>query len=452
MRRGRRFARSPRRSSNEFRGVDTGNGPGEWNMRRFVVKISYLFSLVGEFAADMRAQRRRTALTIFGIVWGTAAVVLMMALGDSVKKQNMTNIRGMGDGIILVFPGTTTKPYRGFGVSRRINLHESDVRLLRRKIPEISRISEEYSSWNSVVRYGRKKRSPLVAGVNPDYGEMRNEIPRPGGRFINENDMRDRRRVVFLGYDLKKYLFGEREAVGKFVYIDNVPFLVIGVLKKKVQNSSYNSRDKDRAFIPSTTFKELYGHRYINDIVVQQRLDLAGSKYIVRRIYEELGRKYVFDPSDKNAVQIWNTAEFFDEFLLFFSALNIFLVVMGAVTLAVGGLGVSNIMFVVVKERTREIGIKRAVGADRGVIMAQFFAETFFIVFVGAALGFLIAWGVTVLTAGMPENVKEAIGTPVINPLVALVSIAIIGAVGFVAGYFPARKASMLEPIECIRY
>jgi len=421
-------------------------------VKNWVVNLAYLFSLIKEFAADMKTQKRRTVLTTFGIVWGTTAVVLMMALGDSVKKQNMRNARGLGDGIILVFPGVTTKPYRGMGIGRWIPLRERDVKIIREKIPEIKSISEEYSTRDSYVRVGKKRRIPLIAGVNPEYGDMRNEIPQPGGRFINRKDMEQRRRVVFLGNKLKEYLFGDKDAVGKFVYINNVPFRVIGVLKKKTQNSSYNGRDEDRAFIPSTTYREMFGAVYLTNIVIQQDLGVAGSRHIVKRMYEELSREHVFDPEDRNALQVWNVAEFMEEFMIFFDAMNIFLVVMGGFTLAVGGLGVSNIMHVVVRERTREIGIKRAVGAGRRVIMAQFFAETFFIVFCGSAIGFLIAWGITELTRGLPESVKEAIGMPMINPLVAIVSIAIIGIVAFFAGYFPAKKASMLDPIECIRY
>jgi putative ABC transport system permease protein len=160
----------------------------------------------------------------------------------------------------------------------------------------------------------------------------------------------------------------------------------------------------------------------------------------------------VFDPSDRDALMVWDTAEFFSEFMLFFTAFNVFLVLMGTMTLCVGGLGVSNIMYVVVRERTREIGIKRAVGANRKLIMAQFFAETFFITLLGAAIGFVIAWGITRIGAVLPDSAKEALGTPRIDPLVALVSIAIIAAIGFIAGFFPARKASRLDPIECLRY
>jgi len=138
--------------------------------------------------------------------------------------------------------------------------------------------------------------------------------------------------------------------------------------------------------------------------------------------------------------------------LLFFNAFNIFLVVMGAMTLGVGGLGVSNIMYVVVRERTREIGIKRAVGAKKWIIMTQFFAETFFITFVGAVIGFIIAWGIIAIAQNMPKSAKEGLGTPAIDPLVALVSIAIISGVGFLAGYFPARKAANLDPVEALRY
>ncbi len=422
-------------------------------MRSFFVNIAYIFSLFGEFWRDMRVQKKRTTLTIFGIVWGTAAVVIMMALGTSTKRQNMTNFRGIGDNIILIFSGTTTKPYEGFGVDRRIRFQRSDVEMLRREIPEMRYVSEEYSNWDAYVRYGTNVKSPLVSGVPPHYWDMRNVIPRPGGRFINQRDMDEKRRVIFLGNDIKDFLFGEEaDAVGEFVYLDGVPFRVIGVLADKVQNSSYNRRDEDRTFIPSTTFEAMYGYRYINNMLATPDPGKAKSTYVVRRIREVLGKKYIFDPTDEDAVWIWDTAEFFDEFYVFFNAFNIFLVVMGAMTLGVGGLGVSNIMHVVVRERTREIGIKRAVGAKRWVILSQFFAETFFIVAIGAVIGFLIAWGITTGLGFLPRQAKEALGTPVIDPLVALVSIGVIATVGFVAGFFPARRASRLDPIECLNY
>ncbi len=423
------------------------------SLRSMLVNMGYLLSLSGEFVRDMRAQKKRTALTIFGIVWGTAAVVLMMAVGTSTRRQNITNFRGMGEDLILVFGGTTTKPFEGFGVDRDIRLTQDDVDLLRREIPEIELISEEYSNWRSYLRLGAKNRNPMIAGVAPHYWKMRNVLPRPGGRFINEKDEAEKRRVVFLGNKVKDFLFGEgAEAVGRYVYLDGVPFTVIGVLKEKVQNSSYNSRDEDRAYIPSSTFRSMFGDRYINDMVVTAGPELGVSRHVEERIREVLGKKYRFDPTDENALHMWNTAEFFSEFMAFFTGFNVFLVVMGAATLCVGGLGVSNIMYVVVRERTREIGIKRAVGAKGWTIMAQFFAETFFITFIGASIGFLIALGITSILGSMPKVVQESIGVPVIDPLVVIVCVSIISFVGFVSGFFPARKASRLDPIQCLNF
>ncbi|MDZ7860529.1 MAG: ABC transporter permease [Candidatus Krumholzibacteriota bacterium] len=422
-------------------------------MKLLFVNLSYLFMLLGEFFRDMKSQKKRTMLTLFGIVWGTAAVVLMMAVGTSTRRQNIKNFKGLGDNIILVFPGTTTKPYRGFGVDRDIRLERSDVELLKTRIPQIERISEEFSTWRSWVRVGKKTRTPLVAGVAPSYWKMRNVIPQRGGRFINERDQREKRRVVFLGNELKDFLFGEESpAVGRFVNINNIPFRVIGVLRKKVQNSSYNSRDKDRAYIPSETFQTMFGHRHLNDMIIQHGEEAANSHQIVQGIREVLGDKYIFDSADEDALHIWDTAEFFNEFMMFFTGFNIFLLVMGAATLCVGGLGVSNIMYVVVRERTREIGIKRAVGAKSWVIQSQFFAETFLITIIGASIGFTIAWGIISLLANMPEAVKNSIGIPTIDPLVAVVSGLIILFVGLIAGYFPARKASRLDPVDCLNY
>jgi putative ABC transport system permease protein len=237
-------------------------------LKSFLVNLAYVLSLFREFWNDMRAQKRRTMLTIFGIVWGTAAVVMMMAVGTSVKRQNVTNFRGLGDAIILVFPGSTTKPYHGFGVNRGINLQESDVDLIKQRIPEIDKISEEFEKYDAVLRHGTQVKSPLIAGVNAEYGDMRNEVPQPGGRFINDRDLAEKRRVIFLGDEVSEFLFGKGvDPVGDFVYLNGAPFRVIGVLRAKVQNSSYNYRDTERAFIPSSTYVSMFGDRYINDIV-----------------------------------------------------------------------------------------------------------------------------------------------------------------------------------------
>lgn len=421
-------------------------------LRALIVNLAHLASLFREFQADLRAQKRRAILTTFGIVWGTAAVVIMMAVGTSVKRQNLINMRGLGDAVILLFPGSTTKPHQGFGVDRRIRLETADVALLKQRVPEIALISEEYSRWDAVLRVGDKVRSPLVSGVGVDYGEMRNEIPVAGGRWLNARDLAEKRRVVFLGDKVSDFLFGEgADPVGESLLLNGVPFRVIGVLRAKNQNSSYNTRDQDRAFIPSTTYEGMFGERYLNDIVLTTRWGWSRSQEVVAKVREVLAQKYVFDPADEDAVNIWDSAEFFDVFTAFFVGFNIFLVAMGAMTLGVGGLGVSNIMYVVVRERTREIGIRRAVGARRWVIMAQFLAETFFITGVGATIGGLIAWGVVTVVAKMPEAAKEALGTPAIDPLVALTSVAIIAATAFLAGWFPARRAAAIDPIVALR-
>ena len=213
--------------------------------------MRFLTSL-GQFFDDLRAQKLRTALTIMGITWGTVAIVVLLAFGAGLERQIKKNARGMGDGIVIVFPGRTTKAYEGFGEGRAVRLREEDVALLEREVAEIGEISPEYNT-RVPARRGASTTNPLITGVVPIYGEMRNIIVEPGGRFLNELDISHRRRVVVLGDQVKRLLFGEEEAVGQEIVLGSAPFLVIGVMQEKTQDSSYGTRDTNRVFIPTST-------------------------------------------------------------------------------------------------------------------------------------------------------------------------------------------------------
>jgi putative ABC transport system permease protein len=328
-------------------------------------------------------------------------------------------------------------------------MHEDDADLLASQIPEIAMISPEFGNGRTPVRHGTASSNPYITGVRPVYGDMRNIFAEPGGRFIDDLDMRERRRVAVLGDDLKKLLFPDEIPVGQIVYVGETPFTVIGVMAHKTQNSSYQSRDQDRMFIPATTYRGTFGDIYVRNIIYRPA-DLSQSGRVQKRVYELLGRRYTFDPKDEDALGVWDTNEMMRSFSMLFSGFNIFMGVVGAFTLTVGGIGVANIMYIVVRERTREIGIKRSIGARRGDILAQFLAETFLIVAVGAALGLTLSVGLVTVARFLP--IQDQVGTPTISPAVLGATIALLGGIAFLAGLFPARKAANLDPVECLRY
>jgi putative ABC transport system permease protein len=407
-----------------------------------------ILSVLRDFLADLRRQKLRSALTILGITWGTVAVVVLLAFGVGLSAQMQKNARGIGDQVVILSGGRTAKPFAGFPEGRRIRLVEDDVRLIARDVGGIGLISPEYGRWGG-IRRGSSASNPWITGVYPSYEELRNVFPASGGRFINERDMEGRRRVAVLGDELKRLLFGEDDAIGREVFINGSPFVVVGVMAKKTQNSSYQSRDQDRVFIPASTYQSIFGDRYVGRIIYAP-VDPLRAEAVTAGIYEALGARYRFDPTDRDALSVWDTNEMMKMFRYIFIGFNAFLGVVGSFTLVVGGIGVANIMYIVVRERTREIGVKRALGARRAEILRQILLETLLIVAVGAALGFGISVGLVKLVGMLP--IEEFVGVPVISNLVLGATLGLLLLIALLAGLFPARKAAQLDPVECLRY
>jgi putative ABC transport system permease protein len=409
--------------------------------------MNHLGTIISEFLLDLRAQKLRAFLTMFGIVWGTVTIIVLIAFGVGFKKQMSINMHGIGESIAIMFPGKTTKAWEGFGIGRPMSFVEDDAKLLASQIPGIRAVSPEFGR-RTPTRVGENILTPLISGIYPIYAEMRNIIPEQGGRFIDDLDLQQRKRVAIIGNKVKEFLFGQSEALGRTIYIGQVPFLVIGVMQKKTQNSSYNSRDQDRIFIPASTHSSIYGSIYLNNIIYQVKDPRQGEE-IGDQVRQVLGKRYKFDPNDKDAVWIWDTTSF-DKFIFyFFLGFNIFMGLIGSFTLGVAGIGVANIMFIVVQERIKEIGVKRAVGAKKSNILFQFFMETFFIVGLGSGLGFLIAIGIIQGLQYVP--IKEFVGTPELSMEVAIATVTMLCIIGLFAGLMPARRAANLDVVECLR-
>ena len=403
---------------------------------------------VRQLFMDLRTQKLRTFLTTFGIVWGTVSLSLLLAFGDGLYTQMRRSFAGLGDRIVIAWPSRTSLPYEGINKGRRILVTEEDLDLVRKESRLLLSISPEYSS-SFKVDIGKKTILVDISGVEPEFGEMRNLVPQKGGRFINHPDMDERRRVVFIGNDLARDMFGEEDPVGKTVKIFSSPFTVVGVLVKKDQDSSYSGRDKDKAFIPASTFTAVTGAKY-PDILIYKAKSPDMNQPLTEEIRGILGKKLHFDPTDKEAIQVWDTTEMFVFLDTFMGAFRLFLGIVGLMTLIVGGIGVSNIMNVVVEERTREIGIKMALGATPRYVLFQFLTEAVIITALGGAIGLAISSGICSLFA--KAGLEEFVGVPVVTLRIAILTSSLLGFVGIMAGYFPAKDAASKEPAIAMKF
>ena len=410
--------------------------------------------LLEEFWGDLRTQKTRALLTMFAITWGTISVVLLLSFGEGLKRSVVAGTLGMGGEMLFLYSGETSLPHQGLPRGRPVRLQEDDLPLLLRSVPELETGSVSYGRWGTRLKSDAVTTTTMMEGVDPDFSQLRNMYPAAGGRFLNVRDVQEKRRVVFLGDSIARRLFPGESAVGRTLQLNGVPFTVVGVMQTKLQTSMNNGPDAERAIIPSSTFRALYGNRYVGHIIVKPR-EAGQVERAQARVREVLGRKYGFDPADERAVAVWDYSEEVRMTRLITGGIQIFLGVVGALTLLVAGVGVANVMYVVVRERTREIGIKRAVGARRRHIMSQFVAEALVISLSGGLLGLAFAVAVVLGVDSIPDAGNEAmqfLANPKLSWPIALTTVGILTAIGLLAGLFPARRAASLDPVESLRY
>ncbi len=408
----------------------------------------------GLFLRSARVQKKRAVLTIASIAWGSVALLLLLAFGQGLKNQMATARRGMGDGIAVLWAAETTKTWQGLPAGRPVPFHIEDVLLLRERVPILDGVIGEHRTWSANLTNGRKTVNGQVIGTYVEYGELRNHRPMPGGRFLNAHDEALRRRVVFLGDKLAEDLFGDEDPVGRPLLITGMTYTVIGVLKHRLQMGAYGGPDESHAVIPIATFRAQFGHDTLANIVIRAS-DPSRMKQAVSEVRKTLAAKYHFDPSDDRALRTWDTVEGAKVMTNILLGIQIFLGVIGGLTLMIGGVGVANIMYATVKERTREIGVKMALGARPSWITGPLLLEGLAYTVLGGLLGLLFSMIVIIALGFVPTEGNEALqflGKPTLSPAVGLISAGILGLIGLLAAYFPARRAASIDPAQTLRY
>jgi putative ABC transport system permease protein len=414
-------------------------------------------TLKGIFAEawqSLRFHARRTLLTMLGIAWGIATVVMLLAYGSGFDTSVRSAFESFGTNLILIFPGRTSLQSGGEKAGKVIRLQRDDVEYLRATIPQIKDATPELSG-DYRIAYGSRFQDFEVSGVYPVYGRIR-KIDPAEGRWIGAGDEAEHARVAVIGYEVRKRLFSERPAVGEEIRVGGISFVVIGVTAKKIQDT--DSPDNRHVFIPFSTMGLLRDTRYISSIVVVTESPELHEQ-VVRLIRARLGERLGFTATDKRALGIWDILKTMEEIHIITGSLKVLLAFIGALTLAIGGVGVMNIMLVSVMQRTREIGTQKSLGARRRHIMGQFLAEALLITFVGGVLGMLLAFAVSAALPSLPlwsaiygDEYTENDIVMGVSWTTLLTSTAILTLVGLISGLVPAIRASRLDPVEALRY
>jgi len=410
--------------------------------------------LIGDVLRTLWAHKLRTFLTMFGIAWGIVSIVLMVAAGEGLRKGQADQARNLGKDILIVFHGRTSLQAGGARAGREVHWEDADVVAVQAEAPDCEYEIPELERGDVRAHSSYNNASFTVTGSHPPFAYIRS-LDVGEGRFYNWDDHREARRVAFLGSDAAKQLFPGRNPVGETVYLNAFPYDVIGVMAAKKQDSSYDGWDVNKIFIPFAAMRRDFpdkapGTSGTFDQLLVTPKSVDQHEACKHQIQTVLGRRHNFDPHDKEACPIWDTVQEAKAFRQMTDGMKYFLGAVGIVTLLLVGLVVMNVMMVAVRERTREIGVRKALGAPARTILKQFFIEALLIAFISGAIGMGVAYGICFLVnlLPMPDFFAGLLATWQSG----LLACGLLGIIAVVSALYPARSAASIDPIEALRY
>jgi putative ABC transport system permease protein len=382
-------------------------------------------------------------MTILGVAWGTFATVALLSFGAGLEREMARRAQGLGQGIMILWPGTTSRPYRGVPEGQDVRFFRRDAEVLQQQIPGLQAVTPESLRYEPVVR-GDSVYRAMLAGVGAEYGELRSMTPVHGGRFLSQRDLDESRACAFLGDRIAEELFPSMDAVGQSVVIGGTRFLVVGVMEPKDQDSDYEGKDSDRVCVPITTFARRFGSDSVDNFVLRAR-DPAQTKLVMNSVTDVLAASKSFDAGDPAAIRWWDTTEGDNVRRYAFLAMDVLMGGAAFLTLLVGGLGASNLMFLRVRSRTSEIGLLLALGATPRRVLISVLGETFWLMVVGGLIGV----GAALLAGWLVAHsaLRDSVGTPEVSLALGGGTVLTLVVLGLIAGWFPARRAATVDPV-----